>query len=365
MAGLVLVTAGLGRACAFPQNGGVKSLGKVAFGVLAICLPAGANTLGPFSGGSGSTAWNASAFNIVTLLGGLTSSSDIGGGVAVNGNLNTSSAPVDSSPLGNPYTDQYGLIVNGNITNGGGMTFGSGSAGQAWIKGTYPAFNAPAPTVSTSPSSLDFSFATAATSLDQLAGTTLPGATGATTLTFGNSNGNFVIAPSGAGVFVYNVAYTYLTQSNQALEVDLTSTTTQTVIVNVTGAPPGGNLTSSTGTVVKINGSNEGETQGGVPVLFNFENLSGTLSVTSGTIDGTYLAPQATFNTGDSVNGQLFVGSVTGTGEVHDDFFNGSLPTATPEPAAMSMCAGGLLLAWGSLFRLRRGFPAPPGDEVA
>jgi hypothetical protein len=326
----------------------VNSFARVVLGVLAVSIPASANALGPFSGGSGSTAWNASAFNIVTLLGGLTSSSDIGGGVAVNGNLNTSSAPVDSSPLGNPYTDQYGLIVNGNITNGGGMTLGGGSAGQAWIKGTYPAFNAPAPTVSTSAASLDFSFATAATSLDQLAGTTLPGASGATTLTFANSNGNFVIAPSGAGVFVYNVAYTYLTQANQALEVDLTSTTTQTVIVNVTGAPPGGNLTSSAGTVVKINGSNEGQTQGGVPVLFNFENLNGTLSVTSGTIDGTYLAPQATFNTGLSVNGQLFVGSVTGTGEVHDDYFNGSLPsTATPEPAALSMCAGGLLLIIG------------------
>jgi len=273
----------------------------------------------------------------------------------VNGNLNTSSAPVDSSPLGNPYTDEYGLIVNGNITNGGGMTFGSGSAGKAWISGTYPAFNAPAPTVSTSVSSLDFSFATAATSLDQLAGTTLPGSTGATTLTFGNSNGNFVVAPSGAGVFVYNVAYTYLTQANQALEVDLTSTTTQTVIVNVTGAPPGNNLTSSSGTVVKINGSAESQTQGAVPVLFNFENLSGTLSVTSGTIDGTYLAPKATFNTADSVNGQLFVGSVTGTGEVHDDYFSGSLPlTATPEPAAMSMCVGGLLVVFG-LLRRRQG----------
>jgi choice-of-anchor A domain-containing protein len=79
------------------------------------------------------------------------------------------------------------------------------------------------------------------------------------------------------------------------------------------------------GTVINYGGAQVGaNTTGGVPVLFNFCNVT-SLGAT-GMISGSILAPLASFNTNQSVNEQLIIASVSNAGEVHDQYYNGGLP---------------------------------------
>lgn len=83
-------------------------------------------------------------------------------------------------------------------------------------------------------------------------------------------------------------------------------------------------------------------TTGGVPVLFNLANV--TSLGANGMISGRILAPLATFNTNQAINGQLFVASVSNVGEIHDQYYSGSLPgTQTPEPVSLLLVGSGLV----------------------
>jgi choice-of-anchor A domain-containing protein len=316
-----------------------------------------ASNFGPFSCATCGNGFNASAFNVVTLgtgsgnAGNFSPNSDIGGGVAVFGSYTGNGYAIDQqySSVGNPYTDHYAMIVNGSITTTCCFTMGSGTNLPVWVGGTYTAFNSPAPTVVQPPTASDFDFLAARTSLDNLSSNTLANYGTAVTATPTNNGTNYVLSPSGSGFFVYNVDYSYFTNQNYGFEVDVA--TGQSVVINVTGAPA--DFTLSKGTDVVYNGVPvNANTTGGVPVLFNLPEAT-TLNTSNGIIVGSVLAPFAAFNSPDQdVDGQLFVASVTGLAETHDQYYNGTLPSlvSTPEPATLFL-VGGALAAIG---RLRR-----------
>jgi choice-of-anchor A domain-containing protein len=319
-----------------------------------------AGNFGPFSCATCGNGFNASAFNVVTLgtgsgnAGNFNPNSDIGGGVAVFGNYTGSGYAIDQqyTSVPNPYTDKYAMIVNGSITTTCCFTMGSGTNLPVWIGGTYTAFNSPAPTVVQPPTASDFDFYAARTALDNLSSSTLANYSTAVTATPTSNGTNYVLSPTGSGFFVYNVDSSYFTNQNLGFEVNVV--TGQSVVVNVTGAPA--NFSLAKGTVVVYNGATvNANTTGGVPVLFNLPEVT-TLSTSNGPLVGSVLAPFAAFNSPNQVeDGQLFVASVTGLAETHDQYYNGTLPslgttTATPEPATLFL-VGGALIAIGLLRR--------------
>jgi len=207
--------------------------------------------------------------------------------------------------------------------------------------------------VVTSQAAVDFSFLSARTSLQTLSTTTLGSDAAAVTLNPQSNGTNYVVSPTGSGTFVYNVNASYFTNQNLGFEVDLVSG--QSVIINVTGAGAT-NLTFSKGTVINYNGSQvNANTTGGVPVLFNLPTAT-SVSTSNGQINGSILAPFATFSSpNQTVDGQLFVASVNGLAETHDQYFNGQLPgAATPEPGTFFLMGGlGILCCAGRFFLLR------------
>jgi len=320
-----------------------------------------ASNYGPFSCSTCGSGFDASAFNVVTLgtsstlsTGNFSPSSDIGGGVAVFGNYTGNGYQIGSqmSTVPNPYTDNYTMIVNGSVSTNP-FTVGSGSGSQAvWIGGTYGTFNSPQPTISTSPASNDFDFLAARTSLDNLSTNTLPRYT-ATTGTPVSNGTNYVLTASGTGLLVYNIDASYFTNQNLGFQVSLVNG--QSVIINITGASS--SFSFSKGTVVVYNGNTvNANTMGGVPVLFNLPEVT-TLSTSNGSINGSILAPYASFSSNQTIDGQLFVASVTSLAETHDQYYDGLLPSlgsiATPEPASF-LLFGGALIAIGLIGRKGR-----------
>ena len=330
--------------------------------LFAFALPAQGSTLGPISCATCGSGFDASAFNVIALgtgstlsTGNFNPSSDIGGRVAVFGNYTGTGYQIDSqaASVPDPYSENYALIVNGSISTNP-FVVGSGSGSQAvWVGGTHPSFNAPLPTVSQSPASLDFDFVAARTSLDNLSSNTLAKYGTAVTGVPVSNGTNYVLTAVGSGLLVYNVPYTYFTDQNLAFEVDVAASG-QSVIVNITGAPA--SFSFSKGTIVKYGGVQvTANTTGGVPVLFNLPEVT-SLGTSNGPLNGSFLAPYAVFNSpNQTVDGQLFVASVNGLAETHDQYYNGIMPSSvtTPEPGSFMLMIGGVLVVAG-LVRIRR-----------
>jgi choice-of-anchor A domain-containing protein len=147
--------------------------------LLMIAASASATVFGPFSG----TGWDASAFNVVTLglssdtsTGNFVPSSDVGGRVAVFGSYTGNGFQINSqeTSVPNSYSENYSLIVNGNVSTNP-FQVGTGGNENVWVGGTYNAntFAGGHTTVFTSQASLDFNFLAARTSLDSLSNSTL------------------------------------------------------------------------------------------------------------------------------------------------------------------------------------------------
>jgi hypothetical protein len=57
-----------------------------------------------------------------------------------------------------------------------------------------------------------------------------------------------------------------------------------------------------------------------------------------------FFAPFATFaSPNQTIDGQLFVASVNGLAETHDQYYSGVLPTTTPEPGWVVLLGAGLI----------------------
>jgi choice-of-anchor A domain-containing protein len=320
------------------------------FSLFILAISAGATGFGPLS----RPGFDSSAFIVVTPgissnldTGNIDPDSDTGGRGAVFGSYTGNEYQIFSqySSVPNPYAENYALIVNGNIVTNL-FTAGNGGtpAQTVWVGGTYSPgdFISPQPAVvQTSPLS-DFDFYSARTSLDNLSGNTPVKYSAAVTVTPRSNGTNYVLTAAGTGLLVYNVDYSYFTNRNLALEVDVVSG--QSVIVNVTGAPV--SLTLSKQTVIRYNGALvNANTTSGVPVLFNLPEVT-SFSTRKGAINGSILAPFGTFvSPGRTVDGRIFVAAVNGPEEAQDQYDNGRLPSfvATPEPATCILFGTGLI----------------------
>jgi len=343
----------------------------VQIGFLGVLLAGGAsaNVLGPLSGGSGSTSWNASAFNVVTLgvlagnldgaaalAGTFTTSSDIGGGVASFGNINDSASTLTNGGVTVPYTDAFTMIDGGSaatILKGCGNIYapaGTTASAVACNSGNNPVVTQ---------TGNDFNFATARTSLENYSYKTLTSAANEQNFLSTTSGTINVASPSTAGAVYINLSAAALQGNGINLVYDTSKVTA--IFINVAG-----NISASSSFMLSLNGTSlqnysgqgggGGNNYGGNPVLFNFYTAT---SVTwSGNFYGSVLAPFADVNAGGDLLGQGIFGQLDSVGETHDDFFNGTnVPStnvsATPEPMTFALLGGGLL-ALGMLSRKRK-----------
>lgn len=335
-----------------------RSVLLLSIALASTCL-AHANILGPLSG----TGWNASAFNIVTLgvlagnsygepvlAGNFATNSDTDGRIAVYGNLTNTGAPIGSNLAGNPYTDAYTAIINGNSANQNPYQVN----GAAYVGGTGSA-QVMATSVTTNPSLLDFNFAAARTALENYSVNVLTATSlnqvnllGAPVANPNKGNGYVIniASPSTPGPVYVNLNPAYLT-GNNGLYINYDPNFVTAVVFNVLGSVTTG------GSSLTINGQQLGINYGGIPILFNFPTAT-TVSI-GGTFTASILAPFATLTSSANVSGTLIVGALGTTAETHNDYFNGTgLPpttsTATPEPMTFALIGSGLL-ALGTLSR--------------
>ncbi len=127
------------------------------------------------------------------------------------------------------------------------------------------------------------------------------------------------------------------------------------MVINVSGTDNGGSLTLSNLSFVTGGGFSDAIAS---KILWNFEDVSGTLNPGSGgTFLGSILAPTASLDASNAIDGSVFVESVTTAGEIHYKNngyvvqYNGFNPLSVPEPSSMVMAALGMLgvgaAGWG------------------
>ena len=116
------------------------------------------------------------------------------------------------------------------------------------------------------------------------------------------------------------------------------------------------NLNGATSVIFNVSGSSlnwnanyESSDAADTKIIWNFYQAT---SLTFNTlIGGTVLAPDAAVTNNNQIDGTLVANSWTGQGELHEYGFTGTLPTSTttvavPEPAALVLLIGGLLVVW-------------------
>jgi choice-of-anchor A domain-containing protein len=150
----------------------------------------------------------------------------------------------------------------------------------------------------------------------QLAGLT---ATSGATISHGNFN-----AGSNTGIVVFDVTGTQL-EADLGSNITFTGTGV-TYIINVTGD------------FTEPNGDNWNSLQ--PDALFNFSNAS---TVKVGNWNALILAPDAALSIlSGNISGSVFAASFSGGGELHNNLFDGALPsTAAPEPSTWAMLIAG------------------------
>jgi choice-of-anchor A domain-containing protein len=328
----------------------IALIGSALANVASASYVNSSNVSGPLSG----VGWNASAFNVLTLgvlagnsynepllAGTVATSSDIDGRVAAYGNLTNIGGAIGNNILG-PFTDQYGAIVNGSSSTQNPYTV----VGQAWV-GTPGSSGQPEPsqgTVQTGQSTLDFNFTAARTALENYSVNTLTSASlnpvnllAAPTPDPNHGNG-YDVNVTGTGAVIVDLNPAYLT--GNGLYITYSGSVTA-VIFNVNGV----NVTTS-GSSLTINGNQYGLNYGGIPILFNFPNAQ-TLSVNN-TFSASILAPFANLTSNANITGNIIVGQLGQTAELHDDYFSGTgipsiVTTSTPEPMSFVLLGGGLI----------------------
>ena len=312
--------------------------------------------------GTAITLGQASGYNVFVLGAyGTSGNTDIQGSVAVGGsftsaaNLSINEVPGSSSP------STVGLVVGGNLSLAGGQLDNT-DAGDAWVGGSISSsssfnfkhnvnyagtFNSSNITVGgsttkISASAIPINFTSAATALTQLSNTLQNMAANGSVVLSGST---YTLTATGCSVCVFDISASGNNGNFTGDSIAISAPSGATVVVNVGGTSDSlGNASITYSGGVTANDT-----------IFNF-NTATALSTTGMTVNGSILAPLATFTgTNGSVDGELIAAAVTGeSAELESSYiFNGNLGTyATPEPATWTMMA--VALAGLIVFRVRK-----------
>jgi len=258
---------------------------------------------------------------------------DIEGAAVIGGNF--SGATVNNNPSGAPANGFGALTVYGNTTgnsinmNNGGNAYVAGNrgatinfnAGGGHAAGGYT--GAPGNTITDFEAPLN----ALSLSLSQLVPNSfLPAPT----------NNEVIQATPGAnGIAVFSLTAADLA-AIPSFNVNLNGAST--IVFDVSGN-------------VTFNANDESGTSGADNIIWNFYNATSVALNTQ--IGGTVLAPDALVTNNNQIDGALVADAWTGSGELHDWAFDGTLPSSVPEPASMAVLAVGLT-GMGMLRRRRR-----------
>ena len=304
-------------------------------------------------------------FNLVTIgakgdptQGNVGTQSDVTGSAFVSGSLQaTLTVAQDLPTVPNPSTSPvYGLevlnkIESGiNVNNGYSVEYAGTTAGNINLNGggvlTKDAGGVLAAEQTTlynqvTAASVDFkNLSTVGSSVSNTPVNTQPALT-------------FNYTGPANGVAVFDITSKELQTSN--LQLYLNPGQASSVVINVSGSDIGGSLTLSNISFVSGGGFSDAIAS---KILWNFEDVTGTLNPGSGgTFLGSILAPTATLDASNAIDGSVFVESVQTAGEIHYKNngyvvqYNGFNPLSVPEPSSMVMAALGMLgigaAGWG------------------
>ena len=263
-----------------------------------------ATTAGSGSGSSGlSAATILQDFNTI-VFNNASTQCDIEGASVIGGNF--SGATMYNNPTASVPTGYGALTVFGNTT---GNSINMNDGGKAYVAGTKGAsinFNGGGSYIS-SPGSSISSFSAPLIALSQSLSTL------AATGTLPTTGNNEVIkaTPGANGVAVINLTAAQLA-AIPSYSINMNGAST--LIFNVSG------------TSVTMNANDESGTTGANNIIWNFYNATSVSLNTQ--IAGTVLAPTATVTNNNQIDGVLVANAWTGSGEIHDYQFTGTLPSS-------------------------------------
>jgi choice-of-anchor A domain-containing protein len=296
----------------------------------------------------------------VFTFGDFSGSSDSEGRVAVGGNATLSGFGIGDALGSSSASYPYSLVVGGNLTYTNGQTdFGGIAVGGAasltnvtaggnvnvdgalttqngQINGSVEAGSWSSQNTGSqggnlgnpAPISGIVNFASIQTSIDADANSW---AALAQTGTVNLAYGTLTLTGANAGLNIFDITSAQLSSATGGFNISAPAGST--VLINVSGA-----TATFPNTGYGLNGVAADD------VIFNFDGAT-TLDG-SGGLEGSILAPYASFNfNSGQINGNVVVGSMSGSGETHNQPFAGSLPdvSAVPEPGTLLLLGAGAL----------------------
>jgi len=309
----------------------VLSYGKLAFPVMATL------TLGLATAAQAATLGQAADFNLFVLGDATQNGTDVEGRVAIGGNATLSNYFAGMALTPSPNNGDT-LVVGNNLSFLNGSVTGNavygGSANVSNVNFNQGSLRQGSP--------IDFNAAGA--ELRQIS-TSLSRLTTNGTTTIGEFDRGISLRGTNSELNVFNVLGSDLAQ---ATSFNIDAPSDSTVIVNING---NSGRFSSLG--FNLTGINQQQ------VLYNFFEATNLTASAIG-IQGSLLAPNAAFDFNNGViDGNLIVGSLSGSGQTNLSLFRGRIPqqpptptpptTSVPEPT--SVLALGLVTALASLFR--------------
>lgn len=271
------------------------------------------------------------------IFGNLSDTGYFGGAIAAGGSVSISNTSVADALLGESLSQfplGYTLVAGGdlNATNGSvsiGNAYGGGPVNDfsLTVQSGYQYTSSPAPDPINFAAlqSQDDSLSAELAALPASGSCTFDGYS--TTTCTANAPGLNVITLTDASLVGANrtVNITLAAGSSVVINVPGTSDSTTNYSMNVNGNAVDGNSTTSA--------AND--------VLFNYYQAT---ALTTYSVLGSVLAPYAavTGNSGQ-IDGNLIAASFSGSTAMFNYGFEGTLPSATPEPASIVLIGGGLL----------------------
>jgi choice-of-anchor A domain-containing protein len=281
------------------------------------------------------------------VFGNLSDTADFGGGVAAAGTINISNTAVADSLQGetvSQFVNGYTLVSGGNLyATNGSLAIGSAYGGGKSNNFTLTMQSGYQYTKSPAADPLNFA---ALQSQDDILSRELATLSTTGTCTFDGYSTTTCTA-NNAGLNVITLANASLVGLNHTVNITLASGAW--LVINVPGQSD-----SMSNYGIYINGSStngDNTTAAAHNVLFNYYQAT-TLATYS--VPASVFAPFAavTGNSGQ-IDGNLVAASYTGSTELYNFLYQGTLPVFTPEPATVFLLGVGLL-SFGLIGRRRR-----------